>query len=128
MLSSVIAIAIGAALGALLRWALSMALNSVWPVIPLGTLAANLVGGLLIGVANEFFRHYAGLAPEWRLFVITGFMAGLTTFSTFSMETATLIQSRELATAAFEIGIHVTGSVCLTLLGVVLVRFLARGI
>lgn len=128
MLSSVIAIAIGAAFGALLRWALSMALNPVWPMIPLGTLTANLVGGLLIGVANEVFRHYGGLAPEWRLFVITGFMGGLTTFSTFSMETATLIQSRELATAAFEIGMHVTGSVCLTLLGIVLVRFLARGI
>lgn len=126
MPSAIIAIAAGAALGALLRWVLGMGLNSLWPTIPLGTLAANLLGGLLIGIASEFFRAYSGLAPEWRLFVITGFMGGLTTFSTFSLETSTLIQSRELASAALEIAVHVAGSISLTLLGIVLVQYLTR--
>jgi len=81
----------GAGFGALLRWWLGGWLNPVFPTIPLGTLAANLIGGLLVGVASAFFTHNSGLAPEWRLLVITGFMGGLTTFSTFSIEVVTLI-------------------------------------
>ena len=127
MASAIIGISIGAALGALLRWALGMSLNSLWPTIPLGTLAANLIGGLLIGVASEFFASHGGLSPVWRLFIITGFMGGLTTFSTFSLEVSTLLQQRELAFAALQIGIHVGGSIILTLAGIGLVQYLTRG-
>ncbi|OWT66312.1 fluoride efflux transporter CrcB [Candidimonas nitroreducens] len=125
MNAAIVVISIGAALGALLRWVLGISLNALWPTIPLGTLVANLVGGLLIGVANEFFRNHAGLPPEWRLAVITGFMGGLTTFSTFSLETATLIQGGEIGAAALEIGLHVVGSVALTLLGIFIVQYVA---
>lgn len=124
--TAIFAISIGAALGALLRWVLGLSLNSFWPTIPLGTLAANLIGGLLIGVASEFFRNHSGLSPEWRLAVITGFMGGLTTFSTFSLEVGSLIQSREIASAALEIGLHVVGSIGLTLLGIVIVQYLSH--
>lgn len=125
MLSAIFAISIGAALGALLRWVLGMGLNSLWPTLPLGTLAANLIGGLLIGVASVFFANHSGLAPEWRLAVITGFMGGLTTFSTFSLEVGTMIQSRELASAALEIGLHVIGSIALTILGIAIAQSLS---
>ena len=127
MAPAIIGIGVGAALGALLRWVLGMSLNSLWPTIPLGTLAANLIGGLLIGVASEFFASHAGLSPVWRLFIITGFMGGLTTFSTFSLEVTTLLQQRELAYAALQIGIHVGGSIILTLAGIGLVQYLTRG-
>lgn len=127
MISAVLVISVGAALGALLRWVLGMGLNALWPTIPLGTLAANLVGGLLIGVASEFFRNHGGLPVEWRLAIITGFMGGLTTFSTFSLEVGTLIQSGEVASAALEIGLHVVGSVALTLLGIFIVQYVSQG-
>ncbi len=83
MLSAVLAISAGASLGALLRWGLGLWLNAWFPAIPPGTLAANLIGGYLIGVAMGVFAHHVALPPEWRLFVITGFLGGLTTFSTF---------------------------------------------
>jgi protein CrcB len=85
MLYSIAAIAVGAALGALLRWVFGMQWNALFPLIPLGTLAANLVGGYLIGIAVVCFGGNTTLPPEWRLFVITGFLGGLTTFSTFSV-------------------------------------------
>jgi CrcB protein len=125
VLGAVLVISIGAALGALLRWALGMGLNSLWPTLPLGTLAANLIGGLLVGLASEFFANHSGLAPEWRLAVITGFLGGLTTFSTFSLEVATMIQNRELASVTLEIGLHVVGSVALTILGIAIAQLLS---
>lgn len=126
MMSAAIGISIGAALGALLRWVLGMGLNSIWPTIPLGTLAANLIGGLLIGVASEFFASHGSLSPVWRLFIITGFMGGLTTFSTFSLEVSTLLQQRELGFAALQVGIHVVGSVVLVFAGIGLAQYLTR--
>ncbi|TAL91365.1 MAG: fluoride efflux transporter CrcB [Candidimonas sp.] len=126
MAFAIFGISIGAALGALLRWFLGMRLNHLWPTLPLGTLAANLIGGLLIGIAAEFFRNHGNLAPEWRLTIITGFMGGLTTFSTFSLEVSSLIQSGELSSAALEIGLHVVGSIGLVMLGIVLVQTVAR--
>ena len=83
---SVIAISLGASCGAVLRWLLAMQWNAVLLAVPLGTLAANLIGGYLIGIAVAFFGTFTQLPPEWRLFVITGFLGGLTTFSTFSAE------------------------------------------
>jgi len=99
MLKSILAICVGASLGALLRWWLGLALNSLFPTIPPGTLAANLVGGYLVGLAIAFFATYTAIAPEWRLLVITGFCGGLTTFSTFSAELVALLQQGRTAAA-----------------------------
>src|SRR5579872_2809058 len=95
MIRSVIAIAMGASLGALLRWWLGAELNRHFPAIPPGTLAANLIGAYVIGVAIAVFAKFPALAPEWRLFVVTGFCGGLTTFSTFSAEVVALLQQRQ---------------------------------
>ena len=117
MLNSILAISAGASLGAVLRWLLGTSLNALFPAIPPGTLAANLIGGYLIGLAVAFFGQHAGLAPEWRLFVITGFLGGLTTFSTFSAEVTTLLQQGRLLVAGGAIAVHVLGSLAMTLLG-----------
>src|SRR3982074_3165768 len=92
MWKSIVAICVGASLGALFRWWLGARLNSFFPAIPPGTLAANLIGGYIIGLAVAFFAAFPALAPEWRLLIITGFCGGLTTFSTFSAEGVTLLQ------------------------------------
>ncbi|MDP5239055.1 fluoride efflux transporter CrcB [Uliginosibacterium sp. 31-16] len=117
MLNSLLAISAGASLGAVLRWLLGTSLNALFPAIPPGTLLANLIGGYLIGLAVAFFGQHAGLAPEWRLFVITGFLGGLTTFSTFSAEVTTLLQQGRLLWAGGAIAVHVLGSLAMTLLG-----------
>lgn len=118
-----IAVFTGAGLGAWLRWWLGGWLNPLWPVFPLGTLAANLGGGLLVGVAAAFFADHA-TAPEWRLFVITGFMGGLTTFSTFSVEVVTLIGRQEYAIAALAAAAHLVGSLLLTGIGIAIAHAL----
>jgi CrcB protein len=120
-----IAVGIGAALGALLRWRLGQTLNQVFPTIPFGTLAANLIGGLLAGVCLEYFARNAAVPPEFRLAATTGFLGGLTTFSTFSAETATLLLRRDWFWSAAIVSLHLVGSVALTLLGVYAVRGLA---
>ncbi len=114
----------GAGCGALLRWWLGGLLNPVFPTIPLGTVAANLIGGLLVGVASAFFTHNAGLAPEWRLLIITGFMGGLTTFSTFSVEVVTLIGRHEHWWALGAASVHLVGSLILTGIGILLANAL----
>jgi CrcB protein len=114
---SVTAIAIGASLGALLRWWFGMKLNSLFPTIPPGTLAANLVGGYIIGVAVAFFSTFSALPPEWRLLVITGFCGGLTTFSTFSAELVTLLREGRVLWAFAGMAIHLVGSVLMTFAG-----------
>ncbi len=117
MLYSILAISLGASLGAVFRWLLGTSLNALFPVVPPGTLAANLIGGYLIGVAVAFFGEHPGLPPEWRLFVITGFLGGLTTFSTFSAEVMALLQQGRLLWAGAAISLHVIGSLLMTLLG-----------
>ncbi len=119
-----VAVGVGAACGAWLRWLLGVAFNHVLPTLPLGTLAANLSGGLLIGAAVEFFGQRTGLAPEWRLLVITGFLGGLTTFSTFSAESVGLLQRGEFGWALGHAAVHLAGSVLLTFAGIALVRAL----
>ncbi|HEX8980879.1 MAG TPA: fluoride efflux transporter CrcB [Parasulfuritortus sp.] len=123
MWKSVLAIAFGAALGALLRWQLGLKLNALFPTLPPGTLAANLVGGYIIGLAVAFFAALPGLAPEWRLFVITGFCGGLTTFSTFSAEIVTLLQQGRPSWALTSVVLHLTGSVLMTLAGIATVSW-----
>jgi CrcB protein len=120
-----LAVGTGAALGAWMRWGLGIALNAVIPSLPLGTLAANLIGGYAVGAAVEFFLQHALLPAEWRLFVITGFLGGLTTFSTFSAEAVQLLSEQEYGWAALHVGSHLSGSLALTLLGIYTVRWLA---
>lgn len=120
--SSILAVGAGAAIGAWLRWVLGLALNPVFPTLPLGTLAANLAGGLVMGFAVELITRHALIGPEARLFVTTGFLGGLTTFSTFSAEMATLLMRREWMWGAVGIVAHVAGSLVMTVLGILLVR------
>ena len=126
MLNSIALIGTGAALGAILRWLLGLALNGLFPAIPPGTLAANLLGGYLVGMAMEAFSAPLGMAPELRLLVITGFLGGLTTFSTFSAEVTRLLQQGRLLLAGAEITAHVVGSVLLTMLGIATVMAIRR--
>ena len=116
----------GAGIGALLRWALGGWLNPVFPTVPLGTVAANLIGGLLVGIAVSFFAQHVTLAPEWRLFAVTGFLGGLTTFSTFSAEVVTLIVRQQHLWALATAGLHLVGSLVLTALGMLLANVLMR--
>ena len=124
MLNSIVAISVGAALGAVLRWVLGTRLNPILPGMPLGTLAANLVGGYLVGIAVAVFATNTTLAPEWKLFIVTGFLGGLTTFSTFSAEVVSLIHEGRLAWAFGTISAHVAGSLLMTLLGIATVSLL----
>lgn len=126
MLKSILAISLGAASGALLRWVLGLKLNSLFPAIPPGTLVANLVGGYIIGVAVAYFASAPNLSPEWRLLIITGFCGGLTTFSTFSAETLTLVQQGRFAMALGAIGLHVSGSLLMTFAGLLSWQWLTR--
>lgn len=127
MWTPVLAIAIGSALGALLRWQLGTRLNALLPLIPPGTLAANLIGGYLIGFAVAWFAQAPEISPEWRLFMITGFCGGLTTFSTFSVEVVHLLQSGRLTLAFGAIAVHVAGSLLATLAGIASFSLLVRG-
>src|SRR5438046_5855615 len=99
-----------------------MALISLSPTLPLGTLAANLLGGLLIGFAMELLTRHAVLPPEVRLLVVTGFLGGLTTFSTFSAEVVTLLLRREWLWGSIAVALHVIGSLVMTIAGLLLIR------
>ena len=118
MWKSVVAISLGGSLGSLLRWWLGTKLNAHFPAIPPGTLAANLAGGYVIGLAIAFFASFSAVAPEWRLFVITGFCGGLTTFSTFSAELVTLLQQGRPLWACSAAAIHLAGSLIMTFAGI----------
>lgn len=119
-----VAVGLGAMLGAWLRWGLGVLFNPLFPTIPLGTLAANLIGGYLVGVAVALFSHHAGLPPELRLFAITGFLGGLTTFSTFSAEVVTLMAQAQYGWAFLAAAAHLTGSLLLTFLGMYTVKLM----
>ena len=119
---SILAICVGASLGAILRWLLSSRLNSLLPSLPPGTLVANLLGGYLIGVAVAFFASHPSLSPQWRLLVVTGFLGGLTTFSTFSVEVVTNLMETRLNWAFAIVAAHLLGSIAMTLLGIGTVR------
>jgi fluoride exporter len=117
MWKSIFALAAGSVLGGVSRWTLGLKLNSMFPTLPLGTLSANLIAGYIVGVAIAFFAQTPSVAPEWRLLIITGFCGGLSTFSTFSAEVASLFQQGRLSWALGAIGIHVTGSLVMTFAG-----------
>ncbi|MES2562894.1 MAG: fluoride efflux transporter CrcB [Pseudomonadota bacterium] len=125
--AGLLAVGAGAAIGAWLRWGLSIALNHVLPNLPLGTLASNIIGGFLIGVAVEVLANHSMLSPEWRLFIITGFLGGLTTFSTFSAEAVSLLTRAQYGWACALIGAHLAGSLVMTVLGIMTVRAMTSG-
>lgn len=122
LLPSLLSIGFGAAFGAILRWALGNWLNATYPAVPLGTLAANLLGAYLIGVAVAFFAETPSLSPLWRLALITGFLGGLTTFSTFSAEVVSNLMAGRLGAALAGAGLHVLGSFGMTMLGIASLR------
>jgi CrcB protein len=119
------AVGIGAALGAWMRWGLSSALNHVVPNLPLGTLTSNIVGGYLIGIAVQVFLQHPSLTAEWRLFVVTGLLGGLTTFSAFSAEAVGLLIRHQYGWALALIAAHLVGSLAMTILGITTVRALS---
>jgi CrcB protein len=118
MIKTLTYISIGASCGAILRWALSLMLNAVFPLIPPGTLAANLLGGYLTGLAVSVFNTFPNIGPEFRLLVITGFLGGLTTFSTFSAEVGALLQGQRIMAAMAAVALHVCGSLIMLFLGI----------
>ncbi len=123
---AVTAVGLGAALGAWLRWGLGIMLNPLFPTLPFGTLAANILGGYLVGIAVEYFSHNTTLPPEARLFIITGFLGGVTTFSTFSAETVALLLREQYGWAFTLIFSHLAGSLVMTMLGILTIKWLAQ--
>lgn len=123
MFNTIMAISIGASLGAVLRWFLGIKLNHIYPNLPIGTLSANIIGGYLIGFFIAFFAQNATLSPEWRLLIITGFLGGLTTFSTFSAEMVSLLQQNNYQSFIIGLVAHVGGSLIMTILGVFTFKF-----
>ena len=118
-----LAVGVGAAVGAWMRWGLSVLLNPVMPALPLGTLVSNLVGGYLMGIAMAVLEHSQTLSPELRLLVTTGFLGGLTTFSSFSAEATTLLTQNQYGWFAALVAAHGVGSILMTIAGVASVRF-----
>ncbi|MGH9642713.1 MAG: fluoride efflux transporter CrcB [Terriglobales bacterium] len=126
MWKSVVVISLGASSGALLRWWFGAQLNALLPSIPMGTLAANLLGGYIIGAAVAIFASSSAIAPEWRLLIMTGFCGGLTTFSTFSVELATLVKQGEALWSCAIIMAHVGGSLLMTFAGMATIELARR--
>lgn len=114
----------GGLTGSVLRWLIGLRMNAIFPALPLGTLVANIVGGYIIGLAAGAVTADIGVSQNMRLFVIPGFCGGLTTFSTFSLETVTSLMNGRIAWGLGEIAIHVSGSLLATALGLFTVRLL----
>ena len=121
---ALVAVFFGAGIGACLRFALGEALNRWLPQMPLGTLASNLIGGYLVGIGVAYFTWHSEVSPLWRLALITGFLGGLTTFSTFSAEVVNALARGEPGWALTTAATHLGGSVLLTALGLWTVRVL----
>lgn len=124
-MTALVAIGMGAILGAWSRWGLSLLLNPIFPTLPIGTLVSNLAGGYVIGALVEYLGQNPALPPEVRLFAITGFLGSLTTFSTFSAESVGLLTRGEYGWALAHIGVHLGGSLLMTVLGIQTVKLLS---
>jgi len=118
MWPSIFAIFFGAGLGALLRAGFNVATATMASTLPLGTLISNLTGGYLVGIAVAFFGNNSSISPEWKLFIVTGFLGGLTTFSSFSAEVVGLMQRGEVTWALGTALLNLVGSLALTFLGI----------
>jgi CrcB protein len=116
-MSAVIAICIGACVGALARWQLGTWLNTQEALLPWGTLAANLIGGYLVGGCVALFQAQPDLDPAWRLLLVTGFLGALTTFSSFSAEVVAMLSEGRIGLAMATAGLHLVGSLLMTLAG-----------
>jgi len=121
MVKSLLAVVIGGSLGCVIRWLLTLKLNSLFPNLPPGTLLVNLVGGFIIGAATAYFLRQPQLDPYWKLLITTGLCGGMTTFSTFSLEVFSQLQVGNYLWALATILIHVIGSLLMTALGFVVV-------
>lgn len=126
MLKSILVISAGGAVGCVARWMLGSRLNGLFPSVPLGTLVANLAGCYLIGLAIAYLGTRPMLAPEWRLFIVTGFLGGLTTFSSFSAEVMTLLQAGRMMSAFALLSMHVIGGLAMTFMGIATVTLATR--
>lgn len=126
MLKSILVISAGGAVGCVARWMLGSRFNGVFASVPLGTLLANLAGCYLIGVAIAYLGTRPMLAPEWRLFIVTGFLGGLTTFSSFSAEVMALMQAGRMMSAFALLSMHVIGGLAMTFLGIATVTLTMR--
>ena len=122
-MQSLCAVMLGGSLGAALRWGLSATMNHRWSAMPLGTWLANLLGGFLVGVAVAWFSKHADMDPAWRLFVITGLLGGLTTFSSFSAEVVSMLQIERYQWALATVALHVLGSLLMTVVGIRWVKY-----
>lgn len=118
MLGTIAAISVGAAIGAVLRWALGTAMNALVPALPMGTLAANWIAAYVVGLAIAYFGGNPAISPTWRLFIITGFAGGLSTFSTFSAELLFLLREGRLGWSLGAVVLHTGGSLAMTALGI----------
>ena len=125
MYYALFAIALGSVLGGWSRWFIGLKLNSIYPHIPLGTVAVNWIGSFIIGFAIAYFAQ-SDLSPNYKLFVITGFCGGLTTFSTFSVEIVSLLQQGRFSTAMLAISLHVIGALLCTFAGIGLYGYLSN--
>jgi CrcB protein len=123
---SILSVGFGAFAGAVLRWVFGMWLNPLFPTLPLGTLVSNLLGALIMGLAMGVLAQFESLSPEVRLFVTTGFLGGLTTFSTFSAETVTLMLRQQYGWTMAIVGAHLFGSLLMTFVGIGLIRLVIR--
>ena len=122
--SGFLAVGFGGAIGCWMRWMLGTLFNPIFLTVPLGTLAANLTGGLIMGCMMGLIEHFQTLPPEVRLFIMTGFLGGLTTFSTFSAEATTLLLRGQLMWFGAHVAVHLVGSLSMTILGIFLTRTL----
>lgn len=118
MFNMIIAVSIGSVIGGLGRWFLSLKLNSLITLLPLGTYLSNVIAGYIIGFSFAFFSQQTTLTPEWRLLIMTGLCGGLSTFSTFSLEVMLSFQEGKVTQGIFEIFIHLSSSLLMTYLGI----------
>ena len=125
MVKNLVILCTGASLGAISRWGLSVLLNGLHPLVPVGTLVVNVIGAYLLGMVFGLISLVPNLAPEWRLLVVTGFLGSLTTFSTFSGEVGTLLQQHRYFWAMGLITVHVVGSLFALFLGMGVVKLIA---